>query len=99
MPGYRLSRRAEEDLIQIYVAGVLDFGVAQAEAYQDGLEAAFDLIAGYPEIARERREFTPPVRVHRFRSHVVIYLVDAEGPFVVRVRHGREDWEASPGGG
>ena len=45
MRGYRLSRRAEEDLIQVYVSGVLAFGVTQAEQYQDGLEATFDLIA------------------------------------------------------
>lgn len=95
MPRYRLSRRAEEDLIQIYVSGALAFGVRQAEHYQDGLEATFDLIARYPELARERHELRPPVRIHRYRSHVVIYLIEAGGPFIVRVRHGREDWESS----
>lgn len=98
MPGYRLSRRAEKDLIEIYVSGVQAFGLDQAETYQDGLEAAFDLIARYPEIARERRELDPPVRVHRYRSHLVIYLAGPGGVLIVRVRHGREDWEISPGG-
>ena len=60
---YRLSRRAEEDLIEIYVAGVQAFGVTQAERYQDAVESAFDLITEFPEIARERSEFDPRVRI------------------------------------
>ena len=51
---YRLSRKAEQDLIDIYVASVGMFGVAQAERYQDSLEAAFDAIAAFPYIGRER---------------------------------------------
>lgn len=42
---YRLSRRAEEDLIQIYIASVRMFGSAPAEHYQDTLEEAFGRIA------------------------------------------------------
>jgi toxin ParE1/3/4 len=45
---HRLSRRAEQDLIEIYVVGVGLFGVAQAERYQDTLEAAFGAIAAFP---------------------------------------------------
>lgn len=95
---YRLSRRAEEDLIDIYLASVEAFGPAQADRYQDVLEAAFDLIGRFPEIARERTEFDPPVRVHPCKSHLVIYLVGPDGPFIVRVRHAHEDWESSPDG-
>ncbi|MBT9469791.1 MAG: type II toxin-antitoxin system RelE/ParE family toxin [Pseudomonadota bacterium] len=95
---YRLSRRAEEDLIEIYVASVQAFGVTQAERYQDALEAAFDLIAEFPQIARERSEFDPRVRIHPCKSHVVVYLIASDGPFIVRVRHGHEDWESSPSG-
>jgi plasmid stabilization system protein ParE len=39
--GHRLSRKAEEDLLQIYLAGVGEFGVNQAERYHAGLEQAF----------------------------------------------------------
>ena len=95
---YRLSRRAEEDLIQIYLTSAQAFGMAQAERYQDALEAAFERIAAFPEIARQRRELTPPVRVHPCRSHVVIYVVGEEGPFIIRVRHAHEDWETAPSG-
>ena len=95
---YRLSRRAEEDLIQIYVSSVDAFGQTQGERYHDALEAAFDLIAEFPEIARERTEYDPPVRIHRCKSHVVIYLVEPQGPLIIRVRHTHEDWDSSPSG-
>jgi toxin ParE1/3/4 len=95
---YRLSRRAEDDLIQIYVSSVEAFGENQAERYQDALEAAFQLIGEFPEIARERPEYNPPVRIHPCKSHVLIYLVGPQGRCILRVRHAREDGDSSPGG-
>jgi toxin ParE1/3/4 len=51
---FRLSRQAEQDLIEIYIASVETFGPIQAERYQDLLEQAFDLIAEFQLVARER---------------------------------------------
>ena len=90
---YRLSRRAEDDLIQIYVTEARDFGVPQAEAYFAGLEQAFAFLAEYPLSARERPEITPPVRIHPYRSHVIVYVIDGANIRVLRVRHGHEDWD------
>ena len=89
---HRLSRAAERDLIEIYARSLRMFGEAQASRYQDALERAFDSIAAFPELARERSEFVPPVRIHPCKSHVIIYVSRPEGPLVIRVRHGREDW-------
>ncbi|MFN3364093.1 MAG: type II toxin-antitoxin system RelE/ParE family toxin [Allorhizobium sp.] len=45
-------------------------------------------------MARQRTELSPPVRVQRYRAHLVIYLTeDGGGVLIVRVRHGREDWQ------
>ncbi|AAK24946.1 conserved hypothetical protein [Caulobacter vibrioides CB15] len=95
---YRLSRKAEQDLIDIYVAGVGLFGVAQAERYQDTLEAAFGAIAAFPHIGRERPELRPPVRVHPCKSHIILYVLDERGALIVRVRHAGEDWVGEAGG-
>jgi toxin ParE1/3/4 len=73
--------------------GVAQFGIQQAERYHDLLERTFQFLAENPEAARERAEITPPVRIHPIESHVVIYTADESGDiFIVRVRHGREDW-------
>lgn len=96
---YRLSAKAEADLVQIYIDGVTDFGVAQAEAYQDKIDQTIALIADNPEIARLREEISPPVRIHPVHAHVIIYLVDDHRMVrILRVRHGRENWPVNPTG-
>ncbi|MCZ4429781.1 type II toxin-antitoxin system RelE/ParE family toxin [Agrobacterium sp. SOY23] len=39
----------------------------------------------------------PPLRIRRFRAHLVVYRIDANDEvFIVRVRHGHEDWVNEP---
>lgn len=93
MRRYTLSRKAEEDIIAIFVQGVTRFGMQQAERYHDLLEKTFQFLAENPEAARERVEITPPVRIHPIESHIVIYTIDENNEiFIVRIRHGRENW-------
>lgn len=90
----RLSVEAEEDIIAIAGQGVRMFGAGQAKRYHDELFALFDLIAVNPRIARERDEIEPPVRIHPFKAHLTVYRIeDDETIFVIRIRHGHEDWE------
>ena len=90
---FRLSARAEADLIDIYLYGVEHFGHRQAEAYQDKIDHTIDLIADKPELARLREEITPPVRIHPVEAHIIVYLVDENRDVrILRVRHGRENW-------
>ena len=97
---YRLTRRAREDLVDLYVEGVGTYGVDRAEAYHARLAHVFALLADNPHMARERSEIIPPVRVHPCGTHVVIYIVEASGDIlVVGVRHAREDWIDDPLGG
>jgi len=91
---YRTTAQADQDIIDIYLWGCREFGQPQAERYHAGLAAALDLIAENPRIARERHEFTPAVRLHPYQSHMIVYLLDDMGVLVVRVLHGRQDWES-----
>ena len=75
------------------MTGARDFGVQQAEAYFAGLERTFAFLAEYPLSARERPEITPPVRIHPYRSHVIVYVIEGANIRILRVRHGREDWD------
>ena len=95
--GYTLSRKAEEDIIAIFLDGTGQFGLQQAERYHDHLEKVFQFLAENPLAARERHELTPPIRIHPVGSHIVLYTVGDDGDiFIVRVRHGHEDWLTSP---
>jgi len=93
---YRLSRKAEQDLINIYREGTLLFGTAQAETYHQELARIFEILADNPKIVRERLEITPPVRIHPCGSHMVVYLMEEQDVFILRIRHGREDWTKTP---
>lgn len=94
---YKFSVKAEEDIVRAYRGGVRQFGVEQTEKYYAGLERVFEFLSDTPKAARERMEITPPVRVHPYRSHIIVYSIDTVGGvLILRVRHGREDWENDP---
>jgi toxin ParE1/3/4 len=63
---FRLSERAERDLIEIYSNTAETFGSYQAEAYHAGLERTFDLLASFPRIGRAMAEIAPRFRRFRF---------------------------------
>ncbi|MFC3076007.1 type II toxin-antitoxin system RelE/ParE family toxin [Shinella pollutisoli] len=90
---YRLSREADEDIVRLYVEGARLFGHAQAESYHQELKSLFELLAANPRMARERSEIVPPVRIHPYKAHLIVYVVDANDDIlIVRIRHGHEDW-------
>ncbi len=92
---YRLTRKAEADILHIYRESAEQFGTAQAEAYHARLERTFGLIALNPRLARERVEISPPVRVHPCGAHLIVYLVEeSDEVLILRLRHRREDWTA-----
>ncbi|ATQ44705.1 plasmid stabilization protein ParE [Caulobacter mirabilis] len=94
--GFRLSRKADEDIIRLYVEGAGQFGEAQAERYYADLRRTLSVLAAYPFAAREHTELRPPVRIHPFRSHIIVYVVDGEDILILRVRHALEDWQRDP---
>ncbi|QNT71077.1 type II toxin-antitoxin system RelE/ParE family toxin [Defluviicoccus vanus] len=44
-------------------------------------------------LARERAEFDPPVRLHPYQAHMIAYIIRDDGILIIRVLHGRQDWE------
>ena len=95
--GFRLSRESEDDIVGIADEGLRVFGRGVAQKYHDELFAMFDLLAFNPFMARERNELTPPVRIHPFKAHLIVYIVETDGEIlVVRVRHAHEDWSSGP---
>jgi toxin ParE1/3/4 len=92
--GWVLRPAAEDDLSKIWLEGAASWGVEQAERYTDGLFALFDLLVEFPEIARERTEFSPAVRIHPNGAHLVIYRQDEQGIEIIRILHGHQNLTA-----
>lgn len=90
---YRTTRQADEDIIAVFVQGATQFGLAQAEQYHNEMAGIFALLAENPQMARLRHEFSPPVRIHPFQAHVIVYIEQDDNILIVRVLHGRQDWE------
>ena len=85
---------AETDLSEIWRHGASSWGIGQADRYADSLFALFDLLADFPEVARERREFTPAVRIHPSGAHLVIYRADGQGVEIIRILHAHQNLTA-----
>jgi len=87
MPSWRVSRKAQQDIRDIGRYTQDRWGSDQRRSYLSGLAECFERLAEMPTLAAERREFDPPVRIHRYGSHLVVYLTDRDGVLVLRVLH------------
>lgn len=99
LKAYRLTPAAQADLAAIWTYTAQTWSADQADAYLAGIRKTLDVLLASPEIARERTEITPPVRIHLHRAHVIVYRIEAPYLAVIRIRHGHEDWLADPAGG
>lgn len=89
---FRLTPAAQADLEEIWLYSAHTWSPEQAERYTDALEETFKRLLAMPEMARERSEFTPPVRIHPSGEHLIIYRIEADHLAIVRILGGRQDW-------
>ena len=87
--GYRLRRRAEEDIIEI-----LDYiAIANPKAavtFYEKISRLFDLLAQFPEMGRERTELLSGIRSMPLGNYVIFFAIKEELE-IVRVLHGARD--------
>jgi len=91
---YRLSPAALSDLDAIWDYTARTWSVNQAETYIRGLATDMDLLVQHPQLARERTEIRPPVRLYRSGSHLILYRIEAGWLDVLRIVHARQNWAA-----
>lgn len=85
MASYRLSKRADEDYESIYLFGLLNFGLIQADAYADGLEERFEQIASQPDLYPAIDHVKSGCRLSVYESHSIYYRVEQTGVLIVRI--------------
>jgi toxin ParE1/3/4 len=99
MPIYHKTRRADEDLKEIYRYTRRTWGRAQAELYIRGLEQCFRTLANNPFAGIAREDLRPEgLRSFVHGNHVVFYQSQPYGVLIVRVLHGRQDVRTHLGG-
>lgn len=89
---YRLSPRALADLDEIWRYTAETWSIEQADRYVDGLVHTLEMIATMPSLSRRLDEFDPPVRVHTYQRHLIVYTADSHPVVVIRLLGGRQDW-------
>ncbi len=87
MAGFRTSNAAKDDIRNIGRYTQNEWGVAQRRRYLDGLNERFAALSASPKMAAERGEFDPPVRIHPYEKHLIVYVIDDNGILVARVLH------------
>ncbi len=87
MAVYRLSRKAATDLDGIYEYTIVNFGLAQAQNYLNGLHDCFGNLARQPTLGRQANQLAPELRRYERRSHVVFYVLEEDSVTIVRVLH------------
>lgn len=90
---YQLTQKAKDDLVSLYVSSTQSFGVIQAERYHAGLKKTFQFLSDNPEASRPRLELQPPLRIHPYKAHIILYDITPDRDvIIIRVRHKQEDW-------
>lgn len=94
LTSYRLTPAAQGDLEDIWLYTLEQWSLQQADRYTDILEDTFDRLLFLPEMARERSEFNPPVRIHPSAEHLIIYRIEVDHLVILRVLGAWQDWQA-----
>lgn len=84
--------QAEADIVDIWAYTEQAWGQQLAADYLTALEKMLQSVAEFPEMARLRSEFDPPVRIHPFRKHLIIYQTDGTMLDVIRILHSKSNW-------
>lgn len=89
MSEYRLTKVAEDDLLDAFIYGFETFGRRQAEEYRHGMVRCFVLLAENPRLGRKADEFAVGARRHEHAQHVIFYDEQPYGVRIIGVVHVR----------
>ena len=81
---YKLSPAAEQDLIEIYLRGLSEWGANKSDQYQEQLISAFNLLAQNPEMGRIVK-IRPNLHRHEFLPYIIFYSKENYGVRIARV--------------
>jgi toxin ParE1/3/4 len=89
MDSYRLSHKADTDLLGIATYTLNTWGQDQAVRYIDGIEACCEHLANNPELGRACDLVRPGLRRMEYGRHVLFYRVEGKGIVISRILHQR----------
>lgn len=79
---------AHDDLVNIYNYSLINFGEIQANKYLEKIEGAFNFLLKEPFAGYSRSDVPSLYNCWKVESHCVIYRIEDDILYVVRVLHG-----------
>jgi len=92
MPRLEVSSRAEREIDDLYLHGILRYGLRQADDYVRQLRQRMSQLEETPFIGVERSDVRPHVRLLVFKAHNILYRVTGDSVLIARVLHRNADW-------
>jgi toxin ParE1/3/4 len=87
-----LSGEAYDDLVDIQNYTYAEFGEQQWKEYNDVLDKAFRQLMDHPLSGHFRDDVPPQYKALSAGEHVIIYRIEKEIVYVIRVLHQRMDF-------
>ena len=93
MTKYILSKKASDDLVNIFQYTYKNFNISQAESYLSELEECFFMLSNQPELAHRVEDIRKDYFRYLCRKHTVYFKVRENDIFIVRVLHQQMKYE------
>jgi toxin ParE1/3/4 len=90
---YRLSKLAEEDLLNIFQTTYKKWGENKAKQYAHEIDKTFKKLSKFPNIGKKRNEIFLNALSFSVKTHIIFYKKDEKGILVARILHQRMDYE------
>ena len=87
-----LSPKALADLNAIWDYSVENWGETRSQAYVRGINAALELVAANPHVARDAGSIGPGLLKYSVGSHVIFFRLNDKQIVVSRILHSRMDF-------
>lgn len=83
-----ITQEAEDDLINIFTYTSTNYSDGQAKKYLLKFDAAFQFVIQEPYAGHVRSDVPENYKCWKVEKHVIIYRVEADRIYVIRVLHG-----------
>jgi len=83
----KLKPEAQIDLEKIYEYTAMNWGIEQADQYQDELYPGMLLIAGQENLGNEYPYANIPYRKFHVNRHLIFYRLEGKNCVIVRILH------------
>lgn len=91
MKKFVLSKRADDDIEDLYDYGTRKFGEVQAIQYLKEFNLMFIFLSKNPEVGKNRNEIRTKLVSFPYGSHIIFYRIFKTHVRIVRVLYGKKD--------